>query len=389
MAIPFSYSFRNLWTRRLTTALTAGGMALVVFVFAAVLMFADGFQKTLVDTGSYDNVIVMRKGSGSEMQSYVLQGDASLIESYPEIAIGASGAKLIAKESVVLINMMKKGSDKSANVIIRGITGSSLVLRPQLKIIAGRMPRLGTTEVIIGNGIANQFQNCEINNVLHFGMRNWIVVGIFDAGKTGFSSEVWGDVYQVMPAFRRTVYSALTFRLQDAANFQKVKDKIESDPRMTLAAKREVKYYQEQSESTAKFIRILGMTITIIFSLGAIIGAMITMYAAVANRTNEIGTLRALGFQRRNILAAFLIESLLLGFIGGCIGLFFASFMQNLTISTFMSFQSFSTLAFNFKLSARIIIEGLLFSTFMGFIGGFLPAIRASRLNIVDALRAI
>jgi ABC-type antimicrobial peptide transport system permease subunit len=158
---------------------------------------------------------------------------------------------------------------------------------------------------------------------------------------------------------------------------------------MTLSAKREVKYYQEQSESTAKFIRILGLTITIIFSLGAIIGAMITMYAAVANRTNEIGTLRALGFQRRNILAAFLIESLLLGFIGGCIGLFFASFMQNLTISTFMSFQSFSTLAFTFKLSARIIIEGLLFSTFMGFIGGFLPAIRASRLNIVDALRAI
>jgi ABC-type lipoprotein release transport system permease subunit len=389
MAIPVSYSFRNLWTRRLTTVLTACGMALVVFVFAVVLMFADGFQQTLVDTGSYDNVIVTRKGSGSEMQSYVLHSDASLIESYPEIAIGPSGTKLIAKESVVLINMLKKGSNKSANIIIRGITENSLVLRPQLKIIAGRMPRFGTTEVIIGNGIANQFQNCEINNVLHFGMRNWIVVGIFDAGKTGFSSEVWADVYQVMPAFRRTVYSALTFRLQDAAKFQQVKEKIEVDPRMTLTAKREVKYYQEQSERMATFIRILGMTITIIFSLGAIIGAMITMYAAVANRTNEIGTLRALGFQRRNILAAFLIESLFLGFIGGCIGLFFASFMQTLTISTFMSFQSFSTLAFSFKLSAKIIIEGLLFSTFMGFIGGFLPAIRASRLNIVDALRAI
>jgi ABC-type antimicrobial peptide transport system permease subunit len=364
-------------------------MALVVFVFAVVLMFADGFQQTLVDTGSYDNVIVTRKGSGSEMQSYVLHADASLIESYPEIAIGSNGTKLIAKESVVLINMLKKGSNKSANIIIRGITENSLVLRPQLKIIAGRMPRFGTTEVIIGNGIANQFQNCEINNALHFGMRNWIVVGIFDAGKTGFSSEVWADVYQVMPAFRRTVYSALTFRLQDAAKFQQVKEKIEVDPRMTLTAKREVKYYQEQSERMATFIRILGMTITIIFSLGAIIGAMITMYAAVANRTNEIGTLRALGFQRRNILAAFLIESLFLGFIGGCIGLFFASFMQTLTISTFMSFQSFSTLAFSFKLSAKIIIEGLLFSTFMGFIGGFLPAIRASRLNIVDALRAI
>ena len=389
MAIPFSYSFRNLWTRRLTTILTASGMALVVFVFAAVLMFADGFQKTLVDTGSYDNVIITRKGSGSEMQSYVLKSDASLIESFPEIAVGSNGIKLVAKESVILINLLKKGSDKSANVSIRGITENSLALRPQLKIVAGRMPRFGTTEVIVGNSIANQFQNCEINSVLHFGMRKWIVVGIFDAGNTGFSSEIWGDVYQVMPAFRRFVFSAVTFRLQDAGTFEVVKARIESDPRMTLEAKREVKYYQEQSEAMAKFVRILGMTITIIFSLGAIIGAMITMYAAVANRTNEIGTLRALGFQRRSILVAFLMESLLLGFIGGCIGLFFASFMQNLTISTFMSFQAFSTLAFKFKLSMKIVIEGLIFSSIMGLVGGFLPAIRASRMNIVDALRAI
>jgi putative ABC transport system permease protein len=168
-----------------------------------------------------------------------------------------------------------------------------------------------------------------------------------------------------------------------------VKNKIESDPRMTLEAKREIRYYQEQSEAMAKFVRILGLTITIIFSLGAIIGAMITMYAAVANRTNEIGTLRALGFQRRNILIAFLLESLLLGFLGGCLGLFFASFMQNLSVSTFMSFQSFSTLAFTFQLSMKIVVQALIFSSLMGFIGGFLPALRASRMNIVDALRAV
>lgn len=389
MAIPFSYSFRNLWTRRLTTVLTASGMALVVFVFAAVLMFADGFQKTLVDTGSYDNVIVIRKGSGAEMQSYVLYGDASLIESYPEIAVGVSGTKLLTKESVVLINLVKKDSNKSSNIIIRGITENSLALRPQLKIVSGRMARPGTNEVIVGKGIANQFRNCEINNVLRFAVRDWVVVGIFDAGNTGFSSEIWGDVHQIMPAFRRMVYSSVTFRLQDAATFAALKARIESDPRMTLEAKREVKYYQEQSEDMAKFVRILGMTITIIFSLGAIIGAMITMYAAVANRTNEIGTLRALGFRRRNILAAFLMESLLLGFIGGCIGLFFASFMQNLTVSTFMSFQSFSTLAFKFQLSMKIVSESLIFSSLMGLAGGFLPAIRASRMNIVDALRAI
>ncbi|PKN72265.1 MAG: multidrug ABC transporter permease [Deltaproteobacteria bacterium HGW-Deltaproteobacteria-10] len=389
MAIPFSYSFRNLWTRRLTTVLTASGMALVVFVFAAVLMFADGFQKTLVDTGSYDNVIISRKGSGAEMQSYVLKSDASLIESYSEIAVGANGRKLLAKESVVLINLPKKESKKTSNIIIRGITENSLALRPQVKIVAGRMARPGSNEIIIGNGIANQFQNSGINNVLRFAVRDWIVVGIFDAGNTGFSSEIWGDVHQVMPAFRRPVYSSLTFRLQDAGSFDALKARIETDPRMTLEAKREIKYYQEQSETMAKFVRILGLTITIIFSLGAIIGAMITMYAAVANRTNEIGTLRALGFRRRNILAAFLMESLLLGFIGGCIGLVFASLMQNLTVSTFMSFQSFSTFAFKFKLSVQIVMESLIFSSLMGLAGGFLPAIRASRMNIVDALRAI
>ncbi len=389
MAIPFSYSFRNLWTRRLTTVLTASGMALVVFVFAAVLMFADGFQKTLVDTGSYDNVIISRKGSGAEMQSYVLKSDASLIETYPEIAVGANGTKLLTKESVVLINLPKKDSKKTSNVIIRGISENSLALRPQLRIVAGRMARPGTGEVIVGNGIANQFQNCEINNVLRFAVREWVVVGIFDAGNTGFSSEIWGDVHQVMSAFRRPIYSSVTFRLQDAGSFAALKARIESDPRMTLEAKREVKYYQEQSEAMAKFVRILGMTITIIFSLGAIIGAMITMYAAVANRTNEIGTLRAIGFRRRNILAAFLLESLLLGFVGGCIGLLFASFLQNLTVSTFMSFQSFSTLAFKFQLNAKIVLESLIFSSLMGLIGGFLPAIRASRMNIVDALRAI
>jgi ABC-type lipoprotein release transport system permease subunit len=389
MAIPFSYSFRNLWTRRLTTVLTACGMALVVFVFAAVLMFADGFQKTLVDTGSYDNVIISRKGSGAEMQSYVLKSDASLIETYPEIAVGANGTKLLTKESVVLINLPKKDSKKSSNVIIRGISENSLALRPQLRIVAGRMARPGTGEVIVGNGIANQFQNCEINNVLRFAVREWVVVGIFDAGNTGFSSEIWGDVHQVMSAFRRPIYSSVTFRLQNAGSFAALKARIESDPRMTLEAKREVKYYQEQSEAMAKFVRILGMTITIIFSLGAIIGAMITMYAAVANRTNEIGTLRAIGFRRRNILAAFLLESLLLGFVGGCIGLLCASFLQNLTVSTFMSFQSFSTLAFKFQLNAKIVMESLIFSSLMGLIGGFLPAIRASRMNIVDALRAI
>jgi len=190
-----------------------------------------------------------------------------------------------------------------------------------------------------------------------------------------------------MQAFRRPGYSSVTFRLRDPAEFPQVKSRIESDPRLTLEAKRENRYYAEQSEMMAKFLRILGLSLTIIFSLGAVIGAMVTMYSAVANRTAEIGTLRALGFRRRNILIAFLLESLFLGLVGGVVGLFFASFMQLITIST-VNFQTFSELAFNFSLTPDIVYKGLAFALVMGFVGGILPAIRASRMKIVDALRA-
>jgi ABC-type antimicrobial peptide transport system permease subunit len=217
-------------------------------------------------------------------------------------------------------------------------------------------------------------------------MRDWTVVGIFDAGNSAFSSEIWGDADQLMQAFRRPVFSSVIFKLADSSAFDAVKKRIEGDPRLTLEARRETKYYADQSEMMAKFLRILGMSLTVIFSLGAIIGAMITMYSAVSNRTSEIGTLRALGFQRGSILAAFLMESLLLGLVGGCIGLFFASFLQLFTIST-LNFQTFSELAFSFTLTFEIFYKSLLFSLIMGFVGGVLPAFRAARKNIVEALR--
>jgi ABC-type antimicrobial peptide transport system permease subunit len=216
-------------------------------------------------------------------------------------------------------------------------------------------------------------------------MRDWTVVGAFRAGSTGFNSEIWGDVDQLMQAFRRPVYSSVTFKLRDASAFEALKERIESDPRLTLEARREIQYYADQSEMMTKFLRILGMSLTIIFSIGAMIGATITMYAAVANRTGEIGTLRALGFQRRNILFAFLVESMLMSIIGGFIGLFFASFMQFLTIST-VNWQTFSELAFSFTLTGGIVYESLIFSIIMGFLGGVFPAFRASKMNIVDAL---
>jgi putative ABC transport system permease protein len=390
MAIPFSYSMRNLWKRRLTTILTVSGMALVVFVFAAVLMMAAGLQKTLIETGSEDNVVVVRKGSTSEVMSGIDRGQASIVEMLPQVAIGGEGRRLVAKEVVVLIALPKKGAGKTSshsNVVVRGVQEASIPLRPQVKLVAGRMFRMGSSEIIVGNSIAKGFTGVDLQGTLNWGMRRWTVVGIFDAGNTGFSSEIWGDVDQVMQAFRRPVYSSLIFKLNNPAAFPAAKTAVETDPRLTLEAKRETRYYLDQSEMMAKFLRILGLSLTIIFSIGAIIGAMITMYSAVANRIGEIGTMRALGFSRRSILAAFLAESLLLGLIGGGTGLFFASFMQFITVST-VNFQTFSELAFKFTLTVRIVLQAMAFSLVMGFIGGMLPALRASRMRIVEALRA-
>jgi ABC-type lipoprotein release transport system permease subunit len=381
---------RNLWTRRLTTTLTVLGMALVVFVFAAVLMMAEGLEKTLVETGSADNVVVVRKGSTSEVMSSIERGQAAIVEMLPQVGVGTDGRRLAAREAVFLIALAKRGTGKAAshsNVVVRGVQAASLPLRPQVKLVAGRLFRPGSSEVIVGNSIAKGFVGVGLQESLSWGMRKWTVVGVFDAGNTGFSSEIWGDADQVMQAFRRPVYSSLIFKLRDPAAFAAAQRAIEADPRLTLEAKRETRFYLDQSEIMAKFLRILGLSLTIIFSIGAILGAMITMYTAVANRVGEIGTLRALGFRRRSILAAFLAESLLLGAIGGAAGLLFASFMQLITVST-VNFQTFSELAFKFTLTGRIALEAMAFSLVMGFAGGMLPALRASRLKIVEALRA-
>jgi putative ABC transport system permease protein len=387
MRIPLSYSIRNLWTRRLTTVLTVSGMALVVFVYSAILMLAQGLEKTLVETGTDDNVVVIRKSSTTEVQSGIERTQAAIVESVWGIATDSRGMPLIAKEAVVLITLTKRGSDQGSNVTIRGITPQSLRLRPQVRLVEGRMPKPGSTEIMVGESIVKRFQGAGLQNSLRFGMREWRIVGVFDAGSTGFSSEIWGDVDQLMQAFRRPVYSSIIFRLQDPARFAEVRDRIEKDPRLTLEAKRETRYYLEQSEMMAKFLRILGISLTIIFSLGAMIGAMITMYAAVATRTAEIGTMRALGFQRRSILVAFLLEALFLGFCGGITGLIFASLMQFISIST-VNFQTFSELAFSFTLTPAIAAEAIIFALVMGFLGGVLPAVRAARMNIVVSLRA-
>ncbi len=387
MSVPLFYIWRNLVARKLTTLLTAGGMALVVFVFATVLMLEEGLRKTLVETGSPDNVVITRRSAGTEVQSVVDRDQAAIVENQPEVAYSKNGLRLASKETIVLISLSKRSSDKASNVLIRGVGQKGIELRPQVEIVEGRMFRPGSTEIIAGKSVAERYQGAGVGETLRFGQREWTVVGIMDAGRTGFDSEIWGDVDQLMQAFRRPVYSSVILKLNDPAALSQLKTRVENDPRLTLEVKQESVFYAEQSQLLANFIRYLGMILSIIFSIGAIIGAMITMYASVANRATEIGTLRALGFRRKNILSAFLVEALMLGAVGGVVGLVLASFMQLFTIST-MNWQSFSELAFSFTLNITIIIKSLVFALIMGGVGGFLPAARAAGLNIVDSLRA-
>jgi putative ABC transport system permease protein len=387
MTVPFAYIVRNLAARRLTTVLTAGGMALVVYVFATVLMLAAGLEQTLVATGQDDNVVLIRRASQSEVQSGIDRQQAAIVETLPDIATGADGNRLMSREPVVLISLPKRDSAKPSNVVIRGVTPAGVALRPQAQIVEGRMFRPGTSEIVTGRAVARGFTGAAVGETIRFASRDWTVVGNFDAGRTGFDSEIWGDAEQMLQAFRRLGFSSLIFKLADPGRFDAVKQELESDPRLTLEAKRETRFYADQSEALSKFISYLGGTISAIFSIGAIIGAMITMYASVASRTGEIGTLRALGFPRSSILTAFLVESLLLGLVGGVVGLVAASFMQVLSIST-MNFQTFAELAFSFRLTPGIVVASLAFALAMGFVGGFLPAARAARMKIVDALRA-
>jgi ABC-type antimicrobial peptide transport system permease subunit len=387
LAIPISYSLRNLWVRRLTTALTAGGMALVVFVFAAVLMLARGLEETLVTTGSPDNALALRRSSQAEVQSILSADQVAVVETQPEIALDDQGQPLAQREVVVLISLAKLGGAGPGNVVVRGTSPLSLKMRPQVRLISGRMFRPGSNEIVAGRNIAQGFTGAGLGGALTFAQRSWQVVGVIDATGSGFDSEIWGDLDQLRQSFRRNVYSSVLLTLREPGLYEPLRQRLEEDPRLPLEVKREQKYYEDQSEAMARFIRILGLALTIIFSVGAVLGAMITMYAAVANRTVEVGTLRALGFRRRDILLAFLAESLLLSLLGGLTGLLGASLMQLVRIST-TNWATFSELAFNFRLSPAIVLQTLGFALGMGLLGGVLPALRAARLDIVAALRA-
>jgi ABC-type lipoprotein release transport system permease subunit len=373
MKVPFSYVARNLWVRKLTTMLTAGGMALVVFVFAAVLMLDAGLKSTLVATGSPDNVVVIRQGSQTECRAGSSATQAALIETAPEVARDAD-ARSSRRKSSCSTRCPRSTSRPSAAT-------SSCAACLTWAYGCGRGEHrcrdacsAGSSEIVVGGAVALRFRRCRDRTAARsFAGRQWTVVGLFDAGKTAFDSEIWGDVEQMMQAFRRTAYSSVIARLALPESFTALKARLDDDPRLKVDIKPEARFYADQSSSLSNFITLLGMALSVIFSLGAMIGAAITMYAAVATRTGEIGTLRALGFQRGAILVAFLSESLLLALVGGVVGLR-RQFLTAITVSTTNSVVLGTRVLVH--ADAGIVAASLVFAITMGFVGGFLPAIR-------------
>jgi len=390
MKIPLKYTLRNFQSRRLTTGITVIGIAMVVFVFTAVLMLAAGIRKTLVATGSTENILVARKAANGEISSIIMNDTYNIIMSMPQVAKTADNRPMATGDVVVIINLTKIGTTGGiSNVTVRGVSQPAFQLRPHVKVVEGRMFTWGAREVIVGSSIFRRFEGAQVGSTIRFAGDAWTVVGKYEAGGTGFDSEIWGDVTQLQDAFNRPGgFSTVTFRMAGSDQLDAINKSFAGDNRLQqFEAKTERRFFEEQSEFMSIFISALGIFITVFFSVGAVIGAMITMYAAVANRTVEIGTLRALGFRRRSVLAAFMTESIIISLVGAAVGLFLASFLQFLKVST-LNFASFSELEFSFTLTPETITSALLFAVLMGLVGGFLPAVRAARLNIVNALRS-
>jgi putative ABC transport system permease protein len=388
--VPVIYNVRSLTARKVTTLVTGLGLGLVVTMFTLVLMFSGGVKRTLVSTGEDLNAKIIRKGSVTEIQSGVMPENERVLGSQPEVAIAADGKPLSSPELVVLIFALRndaKDDTEGTNLVVRGAGTHALELHPPKKL-DGRLWKPGTSEIIIGKNLVGRFQGSNLGGTFKFARRDWQVVGIADHGGTAYDSEIWGDVEQVMDAFqRRPAFSSITMRLKDRNAWRELEKRMSADPQLnTLEIKPEIDYWAAQSEQMSKFVNFLGLFIAIIFSFAAVLGAMITMYAQVAARTREIGTLRAIGFQRRSVLVSFVIESVLLSLAAGGVGVGVASAMQSLSFTT-MNWQTFSEVTFRFYLSPTVIVAAFIFSTIIGYAGGLLPAIRAARMPIVQATR--
>ena len=386
MALPLSYNVRNLRSRWKVTLLAIFGIALVVAAFVTILSMARGFNIALSSTGSDNNAIVTQRGSMSELSSWMNVSAAQLVEVDPRVARGADGKPLASCEVVVITARPAKESGLPTNITFRGVTPKAFQVRNGIKVVEGRMFTPGLFEVIVGKKIADRLQGVEVGSIIPIQRKNWKVVGLFTADGSSFESEIWGDYDAMAPAIGRNGgCESLTVRLTSPAVLAGFDKDLRANPQFQLQADAEKQYYENLAGPTAGALMGLAVFVAVVMGIGAVFGAMNTMYAIVSQRTREIGTLRALGFSRFSILFSFVMESVLLAALGGLLGCLVALPMNGYTAAT--GTNAFSELAFAFRITPQLLIVGLVFAVVMGVVGGLLPALRASRMPIPRALR--
>jgi putative ABC transport system permease protein len=389
MAIPLIYNVRSVRARWTSTIVAVLGIAGTVGVFVAMLSLAQGFRATLVASGSPDNALVMRAGSSSEMMGGITLDSIKVIQDAPGIARGSNGP-LITQDvvGVMPIPLISTGTD--ANVQIRGVSPNVLEIRKFVKISQGRMFNPGMSEIVVGKNASKTYSGLTVGNKIDMAGGHLEVVGVFDAGGSAFDSEIWTDSRVLNDILKRpsNIFQSATVHLDSPSSFQALKDSLTSDPRLNVDVTREIDYYAKQSTTMTTLIKVLGGFVAAIMAIGAIFGALNTMYSAVAERGREIATMRALGFNASSVIFSFLVEALLISFIGGVIGCLVVLPLNGLTTST-MNFQTFSNLAFAFKITPELLVKGIIFALVMGVVGGLLPAVRAASLPVATALREL
>lgn len=383
--VPLIYSLRNLWQRRVTTVLTITGIALAAFVFAALLMAAEGLNHALVDSGATDNVIFVRQPATSESRSTIPRPDAAAVEVMPGIALGVSGEKLIARELAISVDIPSATGKRGMPIMLRGTSLKGLELRTHAIIATGRFFQGMTDEVVLGSNVFATL-GFQPGDFMEIGQRRWRIAGVFKASNTTLDNEIWGGVDQVMQTFRRSQYSSVLVRLDGAGGFSVLSKAVAKDLRSELSVWIERDFYGQQADILSRFLRTFALFMAAFFSVGAAALATISMYASVSIRTREIATLRALGFEPASILLAILTEASLIGFFGGVLGVAVAGGLGGFSLTT-LNVQTYSGITFQLLLTPEICSEAVLFALTLGIAGGLLPAWRATRIKINDALR--
>jgi putative ABC transport system permease protein len=389
MAIPVIYNFRSVRARWTSAIVAVLGIAGTVGVFIAMLSLARGFRATLVSSGSADNAIVMRAGATSEMMSGITVANIKILQDAPGVARDQAGP-LVTSEVVVVAPFPLRATGTDANVQVRGVSPNVLTVRKIVKLVEGRMFQPGLAELVVGKNANSTYAGLTVGNTVDFGGGHWRVVGVFDAGGSAFDSEVWCDAHVLDDVYKRptNVFQSATVHLDSLNAFQQFKDAVTSDPRLNVDVSREVDYYAKQSTAMTRLITVLGGLVAFVMGIGAVFGALNTMYSAVAERGREIATMRALGFGGPSVVTSFLIEAFLISFIGGAIGCIAVLPLNGLTTGA-MNWQTFSHLAFAFRITPGLLLGGMIFALVMGFVGGLPPAMRAAWRPVAIALREL